>query len=430
MNKTWLNGVEAYAGLAAVDAYIGATQISGEQGMEYGGSHVIEDLIAGKQVKLKGEGYGTDCYPKRQIETEITLDDINQAFMFNPRNNYQRYVAASNTTERTLHTYMGTLLPNLNNVNYAGTGEISPLNNDPLYKTIGTGTRIFLGGAQGYVVSEGTQHSPTTGFGTLAVSGNLKDMSTDYVRGAVMEKYGTTLLVGIGIPIPILDKDIALATAVKNQDIITNILDYGVPRRDRPVLKKVDYAELMSGQVSIGEKTVKTASMSSFRIAYDIMEKLTDWIESKEMFLSEPALHLPQQTKFNPMKTKSTTPKVSKVMTKPVITINVHKKLKDVSALLVENNIDQVPVVDDDEKLVGIITSWDITRATAQNKNKLVDVMTSHVLSSSPDELIDEVSQKLLKKKIGSTPIIDNENKVIGIITLSDINKVLGRMIR
>ncbi|MCX6694847.1 MAG: homocysteine biosynthesis protein, partial [Candidatus Altiarchaeota archaeon] len=137
MQKVWLNDVEAYTGIAAVDAYLGATELSISKGMEYGGGHVIEDLIAGKEVHLKATAYGTDCYPAKYIETSLTLDDINQAIMLNPRNNYQKYNAATNTTDRTLYTYMGTLLPNMKNINYSGAGEISPLNNNPSYRTIG-----------------------------------------------------------------------------------------------------------------------------------------------------------------------------------------------------------------------------------------------------------------------------------------------------
>ena len=177
MQRVWLNDVEAYAGLAAVDAYIGATQLSETQGMDYGGGHVIEDLVSGKTVELRATAYGTDCYPRKFVETSVSLEDLNQAFMFNPRNNYQKYNAATNSSDKILHTYMGTLLPNRKNINFSGTGELSPLNNDPAYCTLGLGTRIFLCGAQGYIVSEGTQHSPKTGFGNITVTGNLKAVS-------------------------------------------------------------------------------------------------------------------------------------------------------------------------------------------------------------------------------------------------------------
>ncbi|HEY8463441.1 MAG TPA: homocysteine biosynthesis protein, partial [Bacillota bacterium] len=71
MGKVWLNDVPAYAGIAAVDAYIGATELSETQGFKYGGAHVIEDLISGKWVKLRATSYGTDCYPRRELLTEV-----------------------------------------------------------------------------------------------------------------------------------------------------------------------------------------------------------------------------------------------------------------------------------------------------------------------------------------------------------------------
>ncbi len=116
MQKVWLNDVEAYTGIAAVDAYLGVTQISETKGFEYGGAHVIEDLVKGKEVELKAIAHGTDCYPRKEIITEITLEDLNQAVMLNPRNAYQRYKAATNSSDRLLRTYMGTLLPNFGNV--------------------------------------------------------------------------------------------------------------------------------------------------------------------------------------------------------------------------------------------------------------------------------------------------------------------------
>ncbi|RQD88916.1 hypothetical protein D5R95_02640, partial [Methanosalsum natronophilum] len=146
MKKVWLNDVEAYTGVAAIDAYIGATQLSDSMGIEYGGAHVIEDLIRGKSVDVHATSYGTDCYPRKMLNTTLTIDDLNQAIMQNPRNAYQKYNVATNSSNTTLKTYMGILLPNNGNVTYSGAGVLSPLSNDPNYETIGTGTRILLGG--------------------------------------------------------------------------------------------------------------------------------------------------------------------------------------------------------------------------------------------------------------------------------------------
>jgi len=116
-----------------------------------------KEMVAGRSGTLEAWGKGTDDYPRRHIRSHVTLDDINEAILYNPRNCYQNYNAATNSSERMLHTYMGTLLPKLRNVSYSTAGELSPLLNDPTCRTIGMGTRIFLCGARGYVSWQGTQ---------------------------------------------------------------------------------------------------------------------------------------------------------------------------------------------------------------------------------------------------------------------------------
>jgi len=298
MAEIQLNNVTAYAGLAAVDAYIGATEPSKDRGMEYGGAHVICDLIDGKKVHLKAKSYGTDCYPRKEIDTYITKDSINEAYLFNPRNCYQNYNAAINTSDRTLYTYMGVLQPNMGNINYSTSGELSPLLNDPYLRTIGIGTKIFLAGTDGYVSWQGTQFLndvprseigiPFSPAATLAVIGDLKQMSTEFIKPAVFEKYGTSLYVGIGIPIPVLDEDLMINLSVENKDIFTNIIDYSVPHRSRPSLGKVSYAELRSGTVTLEGKKIPTAPLSSLSKARQIAQILKSWIQNNEFTLQEP----------------------------------------------------------------------------------------------------------------------------------------------
>ncbi len=166
--NTYLNDVPVYTGFAAVDFFLGATAMPDNDPRNriypgeflYGGGHVIEELVAGKDVRLVATAYGTDCYPRKKIETTINLKNINEAVLFNMRNAYQNYNVAVNVSEKTIYTYMGVLKPNLGNANFCSAGQLSPLLNDPYYKTIGIGTRIFLGGGIGYVAWQGTQHSP------------------------------------------------------------------------------------------------------------------------------------------------------------------------------------------------------------------------------------------------------------------------------
>lgn len=308
MQRVWLNDVPAYTGVAAVDAYIGATELSESAGMTYGGAHVIEDLVSGKEILLKATSYGTDCYPRTRLMARITKDDINQAFLFNPRNAYQNYAAATNSSSRLLYTYMGILLPKFGNVNYCTAGQLSPLLNDPYLRTIGVGTRVWLAGAPGYVAWEGTQHfvrkerspsgTPVGASATLALVGDLKLMNPRYLRAATFTNYGTTLFVGVGVPIPILDEDMARCVGISDADIETNIYDYGVPSRQRPVLARVTYAELKSGEVELSGKKVRTAPLSSYAMAREIAGKLKDVILKGEFTLTEPVAPLPARERL------------------------------------------------------------------------------------------------------------------------------------
>ena len=303
MNKVWLNDVPVCKQLAAVDAYLGASARRDEESVEYGGGDVIEALIKGEEVHLRAEAYGTDCYPKKEFETWITLDSINQAVMFNPRNSYQNYNAATNSSKRILHTYMGKLLPNYGNVTYSSAGQMSPLLKDPFLKTIGVGTRIFLGGAQGHVSWEGTQTTldvlraengtPLEGAATLATTGNLKEMSSEFIRALHIKGYGVSLAVGIGVPIPILDEEVMKYASLGNDELYARIIDYSVPSRDRPALKVVSYAELRSGRVELNGRNVRTGSMSSYFMARKVAKKLKRWIEDGEFLLQEPIRKIP-----------------------------------------------------------------------------------------------------------------------------------------
>ncbi len=428
MQKVWMNDVEAYTGVAAVDAFLGATQLSDSLGMEYGGAHVMEDLIRGKSVDLHAISHGTDCYPRKILDTSLALDDMNQAIMVNPRNAYQKYNAATNGTKQTIHTYMGSLLPKYGNVTYSGAGVLSPLSNDPEYRTIGTGSRIFLGGTQGYIVGQGTQHASAGQFGTLMVQGDMKKMSSDYIRAANFTGYGTSLYVGMGIPIPVLDENVAKATAVTDADITTNILDYSVPSRDRPALRQVTYAELKSGSVEINGTEAATSSLSSFKKARKIAGELKDWISKGDFFVSMPMENLPADTSAKPMKETEGVSFVSEIMSTNVVTIEKDASVYKAAKIIMDSEFNHLPVVSEDNSLVGIVTAWDISKAVSQDKFDLVeDMMTRKVITAKTDERVDVVARRLDLKGVSALPVLNKENHVIGIITSDDISKLYAR---
>jgi uncharacterized protein (DUF39 family) len=311
--RAYLNDVPVYTGFAAVDIYIGCTALPDDDprnrvhpgDFTYGGGHVIEELVAGKDVRLVATAYGTDCYPKKKLETLINLKGVNEAVLFNPRNAYQNYNVAVNLSNKTIYTYMGVLKPNLGNANYCSAGQLSPLLNDPLYKTIGIGTRLFLGGGVGYVAWQGTQHNPGVvrgengvprrAAGTLAVIGDLRQMKPQYLRGISVQGYGASLTVGIGVPIPILSEEILKYTTVTDADIFAAVVDYSeaYPQRKPDVLGEVSYAELKTGKIEVKGKQVPTASLSSYPKAVEIAQTLKSWILKGEFVLTEPVTALP-----------------------------------------------------------------------------------------------------------------------------------------
>lgn len=416
----WLNGVHAYHGNAAVDCYIGVTRMSDYAPFVYGGGHVIEDFVKGKEVELHANSYGTDCYPRTELETYLTLSDLNQAILCNPRNGYQRYNVATNTTERTLFTYMGKLLPRSGNATYSGAGSIAPLMNDPDYETIGLGTRIFLGGGVGYVIGEGTQHNPKNGFGTLFVKGDLKQMTPEFLAAAAFTKYGTSMYVGLGIPIPILNEGMAKKTAIKDSEIMTNVLDYGVPRRDRPTLAKVSYADLKSGVITVQEKEIPVSSMSSLSKARLIAQKLKEWIEKRTFFITAPVETLPRDTESHSLKVTSEIKFVSGFMS-PAVTCTLKESITDVADKIVKNDQDHVPVVDDKGILIGIVTTFDLTRALAKGTQNLADIVTRKVITTTPDDPISVAARKMKENAISALPVIDGKRKVLGLITSGDV---------
>jgi uncharacterized protein (DUF39 family) len=322
IRQCWLDGIPAYAGFGAVDIYLGASamgeysnlpdpaEAETRQLTERGGGHVIEDLIAGKPIQLRAIGQITDCYPRGSFETTIAKDTINQFYLFNPRNLYQNFIVGVNGGEKPLYTYLGLLYPRLANAVYSNPGAISPLFNDPDLQIVGIGTRIFLGGGIGYIAWEGTQHFPLqkrlpnrTPIGpaaTLALIGDAKQMDARWVRGCYFRNYGASLMLGVGVPIPVLNEEVLRRCSVQDIEIVAPVVDFSIPRRVRPTFGLVTYAQLKSGKITIEGKSVRTAPLASISFSRQVAVELKEWIESGEFTLTESVASVPMDRTFIP----------------------------------------------------------------------------------------------------------------------------------
>ena len=314
IRRCWLDGVQAYSGFGAVDLYLGASclvdTVDGEEVRERGGGHVIESLIAGKNVQVRAEGQVTDCYPRALLETTITRETINQFYLFNPRNVYQNFIVGVNGGDRPLFTYLGPLQPYLGNAVYSNPGAISPLLNDPDLQLIGIGTRIFLGGGIGYIAWEGTQHFPLqkrlanrTPIGpaaTLALIGDAKQMHHRWVRGCYFKNYGASLMLGVGIPFPVLNELVVEQCAIQDKDLVAPIVDFSIPRRVRPTFGLVSYAQMKSGRITIEGKTVRVAPLASLFLSRQVAIELKQWIAAGTFTLTEAVSPIPMERSFLP----------------------------------------------------------------------------------------------------------------------------------
>jgi uncharacterized protein (DUF39 family) len=324
ITEAWINDVPVYSGIAAVDVFLGATQLRHNDpanmyfpgDFRYGGGHVIEELVAGKTLQLFGLSYATQEYPRREIRTMFNINDLNQAIMTNPRNCYQNYNVAVNTSDKRIYTYMGILEPNGKNMTYSSAGQLSPLLNDPFYKTIGIGTSVWLAGARGHVYAEGTQHTsdvergdngvPVEGAGTLGLTGDLKKMDAEFVRGVTFKGYGVSLALGVGIPIPVLNEDILKYTTVRDSNISGLVTDYShdYPQKTGKTLGRYTYAELRSGRVDFNGKKTRVSALSSYNKALKIASLLQSEIQDGKFLLSEPSAMLPPNQSMSALEIK------------------------------------------------------------------------------------------------------------------------------
>lgn len=125
-------------------------------------------------------------------------------------------------------------------------------------------------------------------------------------------------------------------------------------------------------------------------------------------------------------------------MTKDVITIGVDTTLPEAHKLMTEHSIRRLPVIENG-RLVGIVTRGDVREAEPSDatslsiweinyllaKLRVEKIMTRQPVTISPEATIGEAAKLMLEKKISGLPVVDNQNQVIGIITESDIFRMV-----
>ena len=154
--------------------------------------------------------------------------------------------------------------------------------------------------------------------------------------------------------------------------------------------------------------------------------------------------------------------KVRKVMTIDVVTVNGFMSVRQAAKILAECNISGAPVIDNEGKLVGMLTEKDILQSVKgaadevrmvfpsthtmgvmfelakgeteimeafeeQANTVVMDVMTKNVVTCRPGTTLNEVASILVKKGINRLPVVDDEDHVVGIITRGDIVRAFAQ---
>lgn len=101
--------------------------------------------------------------------------------------------------------------------------------------------------------------------------------------------------------------------------------------------------------------------------------------------------------------------------------------IEDASEVMIESGYTHLPVSSEEGKLIGIITAWDIAKAVAEDMRSLEEVMTKEVITADPDDSINNVTQKMKEYNISALPVTDDVDKILGIVTSDTISQLVGR---
>ncbi|HOB38698.1 MAG TPA: homoserine O-acetyltransferase [Methanomassiliicoccaceae archaeon] len=115
------------------------------------------------------------------------------------------------------------------------------------------------------------------------------------------------------------------------------------------------------------------------------------------------------------------------VMSRAVHTIREDTTIEKAAELMIHLETNHLPVVSHDDRLIGIVTSWDIAKAVARGLHDLREITTSPVVTTTLDEPVEEAVRKMEDNGISALPVVDRDNRVIGIVTNESMSYMLNK---
>jgi homoserine O-acetyltransferase len=117
---------------------------------------------------------------------------------------------------------------------------------------------------------------------------------------------------------------------------------------------------------------------------------------------------------------------VGDVMIRDVVTIGLGSSVEDAAKIMMEEGVTHLPVISGNDRLAGIVTAWDVSKAVAMKYSKLEEIMTKDVITSLLDDPIYRAAKQMNEYNISALPVVDKDQKVIGMVTGDGISRLIG----
>ena len=241
--KIFLNGVPGFPGpcpnewLGSVDMIIYGTAHSIYDD-NYGGGFLFKDLVAGQEIEIEMESTDGDI-----IKSKTNIDEIGTAQMIGTRMAFKNYNSFTNPSNETVSSIFHAIDMNgpFTGLSISGCGQLNPLQNDPLMKTICSGSKVLLNGSEGILIGPGTRSNSEKP--NMMITADMKEMDAHYL-GGFKTGAGPEIFDSVAAAIPILNGDILKQTFIQNRDIKLPITDI---RGRHNILGFTNYEEVWEG---------------------------------------------------------------------------------------------------------------------------------------------------------------------------------------
>ncbi|MFO8238941.1 MAG: homocysteine biosynthesis protein [Prochlorococcaceae cyanobacterium] len=310
LREARLGGV---AGLASGGAGELVLAVGGGLGepARHSGAQLLAALLAGEALAFDASGEATASHPRRELHTEISLERIGAGRLLLHRAIAENGVVAVSSGDGPCASPWGPLLGPYGTALWSCGGAGSIGLTMPGLTLLGPGSPVLVAGGIGWVLGAGSGHQPgarrqpsghaLTPGATAAVSVDLHGLDGRWLRPCFIAGHGCAVLVAIAAPVPLLDLEVARAAAAGPEQLEATVLDLAIPRRIKPALGSVSYAQLASGRIVVGERELRSAPAHSPRLAAEITAELVSRLERNRFPIRLPVLPLSARPSLVPL---------------------------------------------------------------------------------------------------------------------------------